>query len=869
MNTINAQTIINDLRAAHAVAPIEASGYITFRTSERGTHRIVNDQAHIKRFAELVRKNASAFGGGLIREGKTRPAVSYSPKTISLYKQLIEDQDWFAALQLAEEKLSPLFFMDKTKGSAYMQVAPIPLESDTRFVSAMYENGKWSVGCPLSGMGIDGYIGCKRSRDAQINAANQYLRTKKEESIAAAFAKYHATPADQSTIRAQWMAEHGIVDDATIEARIEAQAAQDVAEVVAQAVATAAIADAMATTPEAVEQDHELVTCEAGESESVATTCSMAHGASGTVASTPHVAVSTPSYPVAVSASTYHSDKMAHVTREYGLSIAEVREIYDTDAAVSGDENEWVESVMQYAKDGGALSSEMLDNLHAVRPGAVGKLLHDYPDAAIPNGYTPPAESTDTLPAGWTESAPGRLATSEDQETGGIVDTNIVTGKWFAISNATSKQVPGEFSTRAEAIAAITQATAPEMGKQPEPVAPVVGTESTTANDTARFNIRAKSGAWCAFVFMLDAMYGLRFEAKGCDPVSSTYATHAERMQALEAMAMALYTPPEPPQAVIETEQEAETDAQEPATPSVENAPTAPSVESVDEFQRIKPFNFDPRKLLEHGVQVEQLIGLGVKYTGNMESPDGYGAIISATDTRTERFGDLKIICTLEDGRVIHATPNYFTADLRPILQFNGKFHGAPYLAQLAGAAAMAKSQRTSAEEMRKQAHAQALIDMAAKYPQLKLAAENPKCYGGTMAAKNIRILLKDAFNGVKFSVTSDYSKVSVLWTDGPTDAQVKGVIGQFETGHSDSQTDYFYTKSTAFSELFGGVEFLLTTREVSDALVQEAINQLYNKKDEKPTVNDYRKCVGIFDWDGRNYENRRMRETLASISKA
>jgi hypothetical protein len=37
----------------------------------------------------------------------------------------------------------------------------------------------------------------------------------------------------------------------------------------------------------------------------------------------------------------------------------------------------------------------------------------------------------DALPAGWTEASPGGMAASRDKTTGGIVDKNIATGKWF------------------------------------------------------------------------------------------------------------------------------------------------------------------------------------------------------------------------------------------------------------------------------------------------------------------------------------------------------------------------------------------------------------------------------------------------------
>lgn len=261
---------------------------------------------------------------------------------------------------------------------------------------------------------------------------------------------------------------------------------------------------------------------------------------------------------------------------------------------------------------------------------------------------------------------------------------------------------------------------------------------ATTPDDYAKFNIRAKSGAWFACVYMIGTVYGLRFEAKGLDHITGEFATHKERMAALEMMAQALNTPPDGGQPIVtDTIQINANDASvknEDTPPVAECTPDTPPMESRAEFERIKPFNMDPRT----------------------------------------------------------------------------------------------KSQRTSADELRKQAHDQALIDLAAQYPQLKRAETTYS--GGKLAAQNIRILLKEAFKGQKFSVTSDYSEVRVNWTDGPTDAEVTEIIGRFDIGASDTQSDYFYTVETAFSELFGGVEYLWTKRETSDELVRQAIDALYSR---------------------------------------
>lgn len=65
------------------------------------------------------------------------------------------------------------------------------------------------------------------------------------------------------------------------------------------------------------------------------------------------------------------------------------------------------------------------------------------------------------LPAGWTESQPGGMATNLDPLNGGIVDSAFVTGEWFIVFNDSSIQgVQEGFATRADAFAALADALA-------------------------------------------------------------------------------------------------------------------------------------------------------------------------------------------------------------------------------------------------------------------------------------------------------------------------------------------------------------------------------------------------------------------------
>lgn len=82
---------------------------------------------------------------------------------------------------------------------------------------------------------------------------------------------------------------------------------------------------------------------------------------------------------------------------------------------------------------------------------------------------------TDTagiLPAGWSESAPGRMATNPNPARGGIIDQESATGEWFIVFNDVTRQNLEGFATRAEAFAAWTKATeAPANDIEPVSVA--------------------------------------------------------------------------------------------------------------------------------------------------------------------------------------------------------------------------------------------------------------------------------------------------------------------------------------------------------------------------------------------------------------
>lgn len=108
---------------------------------------------------------------------------------------------------------------------------------------------------------------------------------------------------------------------------------------------------------------------------------------------------------------------------------------------------------------------------------------------------------------------------------------------------------------------------------------------------------------------------------------------------------------------------------------------------------------------------------------------------------------------------------------------------------------------------------------------------------GGTHVAKNLRIELKAAFAGVKFSIRSDYNSVRVAWVDGPTTAQVKALTGKYEAGHFDGMDDSYHYRKTAFTTVYGSAQYVFESRSHSIAAMKAAAAAVQGKYDSAPFV--------------------------------
>ncbi|EDJ8543643.1 hypothetical protein GFF61_15770 [Salmonella enterica] len=116
------------------------------------------------------------------------------------------------------------------------------------------------------------------------------------------------------------------------------------------------------------------------------------------------------------------------------------------------------------------------------------------------------------------------------------------------------------------------------------------------------------------------------------------------------------------------------------------------------------------------------------------------------------------------------------------------------------------------------------------KYSGLEKIGSSSRSHAAVVA-KNMRTELKAAYPRTKFSVRkTGYDSISVKWIDGPTKDQVQDIIGKYKTGHYDMYADIHGSKSTPFTDIYGGVDYLHYSRDYSEELTQKAIDNVRKK---------------------------------------
>lgn len=135
---------------------------------------------------------------------------------------------------------------------------------------------------------------------------------------------------------------------------------------------------------------------------------------------------------------------------------------------------------------------------------------------------------------------------------------------------------------------------------------------------------------------------------------------------------------------------------------------------------------------------------------------------------------------------------------------------------------------------------------LRAANPGLVACGENESSL--TAAAKNIRIELKAAFPGVKFSVKSRRfsggDAIDVSWIDGPNTEQVDPIIDKYSAGSFDGMTDCYNYERSTWTDAFGDAKYVHSRREFSDKAVASAIRTVVSKygAEAAVTVEQYRK---------------------------
>lgn len=100
----------------------------------------------------------------------------------------------------------------------------------------------------------------------------------------------------------------------------------------------------------------------------------------------------------------------------------------------------------------------------------------------------------------------------------------------------------------------------------------------------------------------------------------------------------------------------------------------------------------------------------------------------------------------------------------------------------------------------------------------------------GSFVASNIRKGLKRLHPGIKFSVQSDHNSVRVGWEDGPTAQEVDEFIDKFKDSYFDSSEDLSRSIKTPWNFVFGGCDYVNSSRTSSDQALMGAMDDLFER---------------------------------------
>ena len=140
------------------------------------------------------------------------------------------------------------------------------------------------------------------------------------------------------------------------------------------------------------------------------------------------------------------------------------------------------------------------------------------------------------------------------------------------------------------------------------------------------------------------------------------------------------------------------------------------------------------------------------------------------------------------------------------------------------------------------------------------------------LVAKHIRQDLANTFPGQKFSVRkTDYSTIHIEWKDGPTKEEVEQIAGKHERicVRDRWNDDLWDHNDTAFTSVFGGVDYLFYYRETAP---ENREVSLYTKPEPKQNKTETIEAKGlqIIEYSEKAIavvgETRAIKETLKNL---
>ena len=181
------------------------------------------------------------------------------------------------------------------------------------------------------------------------------------------------------------------------------------------------------------------------------------------------------------------------------------------------------------------------------------------------------------------------------------------------------------------------------------------------------------------------------------------------------------------------------------------------------------------------------------------------------------------------------------------------------------------EEEKNRAEDERKRAREEVIKQYGAIFDQ----PSGKYSTDAVLVAKHIRQDLASAFPGQKFSVRkADYSTINIEWKDGPTRDEVEQIVGKHERicVRDRWNDDLWDHNDTAFTSVFGGVDYLFYYRETAP---ENRGISLYTKPEPKQNKTNKTETIEAKGLQIINYsekaiavvgDTRAIKETLKTL---